>query len=382
MTSDFIVVGAGIAGVSAAYELSALGKVTVLEQERVPGYHTTGRSAAISSLNFISPTTQALTIVSREFLSNPPECFGTHPLTTLRQSLWVTQPHQADAHNAMRLEALERKYRVRELTADQVVSLCPVLRRDKVAMGLLEEDTLDLDVHGMMQGYIRGLRARGGIIEANTEVERIEWDGSLWLVRSGERVFSAPVLINAAGAWGDTIALKAGVKPLNIRPLRRTVFTFEAPEGAAPNSWPFVYDTAEQFYFKLENGIILASAFDEIESPPCDAWPDDYDIAAAIDRILSVTTLDIRSLKNRWAGLRTFAPDRELVIGLTNDHPGFYWLTGHGGIGLMTAPAVAQALAGIIASGALPKQLADLNLTEVALAASRFEPGVVAGAAT
>lgn len=382
MTSDFIVVGAGIAGVSAAYELSALGKVTVLEQERVPGYHTTGRSAAISSLNFISPTTQALTIVSREFLSNPPECFGTHPLTTLRQSLWVTQPHQADAHNAMRLEALERKYRVRELTADQVVSLCPVLRRDKVAMGLLEEDTLDLDVHGMMQGYIRGLRARGGIIEANTEVERIEWDGSLWLVRSGERVFSAPVLINAAGAWGDTIALKAGVKPLNIRPLRRTVFTFEAPKGAAPNSWPFVYDTAEQFYFKLENGIILASAFDEIESPPCDAWPDDYDIAAAIDRILSVTTLDIRSLKNRWAGLRTFAPDRELVIGLTNDHPGFYWLTGHGGIGLMTAPAVAQALAGIIASGALPKQLADLNLTEVALAASRFEPGVVAGAAT
>jgi D-arginine dehydrogenase len=382
MTSDFIVVGAGIAGVSAAYELSALGKVTVLEQERVPGYHTTGRSAAISSLNFISPTTQALTIVSREFLSNPPQCFGTHPLTTLRQSLWVTQPHQADAHNAMRLEALERNYRVRELTADQVVSLCPVLRRDKVAMGLLEEDTLDLDVHGMMQGYIRGLRARGGIIEANTEVERIEWDGSLWLVRSGERVFSAPVLINAAGAWGDTIALKAGVKPLNIRPLRRTVFTFEAPEGAAPNSWPFVYDTAEQFYFKLENGIILASAFDEIESPPCDAWPDDYDIAAAIDRILSVTTLDIRSLKNRWAGLRTFAPDRELVIGLTNDHPGFYWLTGHGGIGLMTAPAVAQALAGIIASGALPKQLADLNLTEVALAASRFEPGVVAGAAT
>jgi D-arginine dehydrogenase len=379
--SDFIVIGAGIAGLSAAYELSALGQVTVLEQERVPGYHTTGRSAAISSLNFISPTVQALTVASRDFLTNHPECFGAHPLTSLRQSLWVTQPHQIEAHNAMRSEALDRKYRVRELTADEVVSLCPVLRRDKVSMGLLEEDTLDLDVHGMMQGYTKGLRARGGAIESNTAAETIEWDGAWWRVRSGERFFSAPVLVNAAGAWGDVVAEKAGVAPLKIRPLRRTVFTFEAPAGVAPNSWPFVYDTAEQFYFKLENGIILASAFDEIDSPPCDAWADDYDIAAAIERILAVTTLEVRSLKNRWAGLRTFAPDRELVVGPSPGHPGFYWLTGHGGIGLMTAPAVAQALAGLVRTGTLPAHLASLGLVAADLSAGRFDGSPVVEAA-
>jgi D-arginine dehydrogenase len=372
MKTDFLVIGGGIAGVSAAYELAQHGSVTVLEQESTPGYHTTGRSAAISSLNFISPVVQALTVVSRDFLANAPECFGEYPLTSFRQSLWVTQHYQLEAHELMRQEALDRKYKVSELSADQVVQRCPVLRRDRVAKGLLEEDTLDLDVHGMLHGYIRGLRARGGTLVLNAEVASICKDGDLWKAQVGDTEYVSPVLINAAGAWGDVIAKKAGVIPLPLRPLRRTVFTFEAPAGVAANSWPFVYDTAEEFYFKLENGIILASAFDEIESVPCDVRPEEFDIAVAIDKIQTVTTLDIRSLKNKWAGLRTFAPDRELVVGEDSDAPGFYWVAGHGGIGLMTAPGAAQALASLIVNGGIPQSLSELGVTKEALAISRF----------
>lgn len=372
MKSDFLVIGGGIAGVSAAYELAQHGSVVVLEQESTPGYHTTGRSAAISSLNFISPAIQALTVISREFLSNPPECFGEYPLTSFRQSLWVTQHHQLEAHELMRQEAIDRKYKVSELSADEVVRRCPVIRRGRVAKGLLEEDTLDLDVHGMLHGYIRGLRARGGTLVLNAEVESISKDGDLWKVQVHDKEYLSPVLVNAGGAWGDVIAKKAGVAPLRLRPLRRTVFTFEAPSGVAANSWPFVYDTAEEFYFKLENGIILASAFDEIESVPCDARPEEFDIAVAIDKILTATTLDIRSLKNKWAGLRTFAPDREMVVGEDASAPGFYWVAGHGGIGLMTAPGVAQALASLIVNKELPHSLSSIGVTKETLSPSRF----------
>ena len=376
MKSDFLVIGGGIAGVSAAYELARHGSVIVLEQEGTPGYHTTGRSAAISSLNFISPVIQALTVVSRDFLATPPECFGEYPLTSLRQSLWVTQHHQLEAHELMRREAIDRKYKVSELSADEVFQRCPVIRRDRVAKGLLEEDTLDLDVHGILHGYIRGLRARGGTLVLNAEVDSISRDGDLWRVQIKDKEYVSPVLVNAAGAWGDVIAKKAGLNPLRLRPLRRTVFTFEAPAGIAANSWPFVYDTAEEFYFKLENGIVLASAFDEIESVPCDARPEEFDIAVAIDKILTATTLDIRSLKNKWAGLRTFAPDREMIVGEDSSASGFYWVAGHGGIGLMTTPGVAQALASLIVSDELPQSLSALGVTREALSPSRFAQSV------
>jgi D-arginine dehydrogenase len=181
------------------------------------------------------------------------------------------------------------------------------------------------------------------------------------------------MLVNAAGAWGDVVAEQAGVAPLKLRPLRRTVFTFAAPQGVAPNAWPFVYDTAEEFYFKLENGIILASTFDEVESAPVDARPEEYDIALGIDRIQNATTLDIRTLKNRWAGLRTFAPDRELVVGEDGDRQGFFWVSGHGGIGLMTAPAVAEALASLVTSGELSQEMINRGVTRELLAPQRFE---------
>ena len=372
MKRDFIVLGAGIAGASAAYELSQHGSVLILERESVAGYHTTGRSAAISSLNFISKTIQSLTEVSREFLASPPECFGEHPLTALRQSLWVTQSHQMAAHEAMRAEAIDRKYNVRELTSAEVCSFCPVLKPEPVSCGLLEQDTLDLDVHGMLHGYLRGLKARGGHVEYDAEVTAITRNGGTWSVQTSKGDFESPIVVNAAGAWGDKIAQLAGVAPVGLKPLRRTVFTFDAPAGVAPNSWPFVYDTAEQFYFKLENGIILASTFDEVESPPCDAWPEDYDVALGIDRILNVTTLDIRSLKNKWAGLRTFARDREMVVGEAPDASGFYWVAGHGGIGLMTAPGVAQALASLITQRKLPTNLTSRGVTEEILSPRRF----------
>lgn len=370
---DFIVVGAGIAGASAAYELSKLGKVVVLEMERTAGYHTTGRSAAILSVNYVSPCIHILGRETKRFFENPPENFCDVPLTGTRRSLWVAREDQKAAYDVMLKEAQERNYNVGELGVEETMQLCPVLRRERVWGSLLERDSIDLDVNAIHQGFLKGFRGRGGELLLNAEVTAISKSGGSWQIRSSQGDFTAPIVINAAGAWCDKIAVMAGAQSIGLEPKLRTVFTFDAPADALPNSWPFTYDVEEKFYFKLEHGIILASAYDEIPSPPCDATPDFMDIAMAADRIQQSTTLDITHIRNKWAGLRTFAPDRELVVGEDTAQKGFYWVAGQGGIGLMTAPAVAETLVSLITKQTLPEYLLAEKISPTILSPSRFQ---------
>ncbi|MBN8549735.1 MAG: FAD-binding oxidoreductase [Deltaproteobacteria bacterium] len=369
---DFLVIGAGIAGASVASKLAQHGKVIVLERERVPGYHTTGRSAAVLSVLCVSPNVYALGTASLEFFKNPPADFCDVPLGWARPYMMIATDEQDEAYNRCIEEAALTPCPYREIETAEILNLCPVIRPDKVRRGILDEAGWELDVNALHQGYLRGLKRQGGEVITNADVTRLERINGKWVVETSAGQFSASVVVNASGAWCDVIAQRAGLEPVGIRPLRRTVFAFDAPAGAAVNSWPFVYDVGDQFYFKLENGTILASPAEEVESPPCDVQADYMDIAIGADRIQQVTTLDISHIRNKWAGLRTFAPDRELVLGFDAKAPGFFWLGGQGGIGIMTAPAVSDLSASLILNGTVPEALIQRGLQEAKISPKRF----------
>jgi D-arginine dehydrogenase len=231
---------------------------------------------------------------------------------------------------------------------------------------------MHIDVAGLLEGFLRGFRQRGGEIATKAEAFRIEEKGDSWEVDAGGRTFHAAVVVNAAGAWCDAVGRLAGARPVGLRPLRRTAITFDGPNDTDTRSWPLVIDADEDFYFKPEGAQLLASPCDETPSEPCDASPEDYDVALAADHVQRATTLEIRHIRNRWAGLRSFVADRCPVIGMDAEHPGFFWLAGQGGFGIMTSPAAARAAAELIVNGSLPKDLTALGVTPAMLSPERL----------
>ncbi|MCP5155888.1 MAG: FAD-binding oxidoreductase [Ectothiorhodospiraceae bacterium] len=357
---DFIVIGGGIAGAGAAYELSRHGRVVLLERESSAGYHTTGRSAALFFESYGGKTIQRLTRCGRAFLQSPPDGFAEHPLLTPRGAVFVARADQLgvmeDALDHITTPGLTR------LDPDETVAQVPALRRDYVAAGLLEPDAMDMDVNAIHQGFLRGARRRGAEVVLDAEVSAMTRRDGRWRVETRAGGFDAPVVVNAAGAWADVVARLAGANPIGLVPKRRTAFTFPAPAGIDTARWPLVIDIEEQFYFKPESGNFLGSPADETPSEPCDAQPEDLDIAIAIDRIERASTLQIRRVLTRWAGLRCFVADKTLVIGEEPGLPGFYWLAGQGGYGIQTSPAAARALTGLATEGALPADLAAAGI--------------------
>jgi D-arginine dehydrogenase len=367
---DVIVVGAGMAGASVAANLAPRQRVLVLESEPHPGVHATGRSAAIYSRTYGNRPIRALTQASWDFLATPPEGFSAHPLTRPRGSLVIAATEQvADLEEYARLpDVVSVAQRVR---TDEALRLCPLLRPEAVAAGLYEPQARDIDVDGLHKGYLRQLRACEGSLLLNHAATRLEQLGSsTWRVVAADHVFEAPVVINACGAWADRLALAAGLAPLSIQPKRRSAALVDAPIGVDPSPWPLVIDFEERFYFKPDAGLLLLSPADETPTEPCDAYPDEWDIAVAVERVQRVTTLDVRRVRRSWAGLRTFAPDRTPVIGFDSRATGFFWLAGLGGYGIQTAPAVGRSAAELIVSGRLPDDIAAYGLTPEV-----FEPG-------
>ena len=369
---DFAVIGGGIAGASAAHALQARGPTVLLERESVPGYHTTGRSAAFVVESYGSAVVQRLTSGGRSFLEKPPEGFSDHPLVEPCPVIWIARPDQTQ-----RLDSAQQRWRnadtsIQALEIAEAERICPVLRPGYAARALIEPGALSIDVAGLLDAFLRGFRARGGSVETRAPVRSIQRSGSGWEVHAGELVLHAAVVVNAAGAWCDAVAALAGARPLGMRPLRRTAITFDPPAGCDPRSWPCVIDADEEFYFKPEGRRILASPCDETPSDPCDAIPDDYGVALAAERVERATTMKIKHIRSSWAGLRTFSPDRSPVIGMDPERPGFFWLAGQGGFGIMTSPAASQAAASLIVDGRLPAELASLGLTSEQLSPARF----------
>ncbi len=379
-TADAVIVGAGIAGASAAFELQGrLGRVVLLEREPLPGQHTTGRSAAFRVESYGGPVVRRLTRASRSFFETPPPGFAEHPLVHPNPVLWIARAEQRGALEARLAGARATGAPLEPATPREARELCPVLRPEAVAAAAVEADAAHIDVAGLLAAYLRGFRRRGGALVTRAEVVAIERVASAlpgatphFRIHAGPGTWTAPVLVDAAGAWADAVARRAGTRPLGLRPLRRTAITFDPPAGRDVREWPCVIDAEERFYVKPEGRALLASPCDETEMQPCDVEPDPVDVALAAERVMEATTLEIRHLRRAWAGLRTFAPDRAPVIGEDPELPGFFWVAGQGGFGIMTAPAAARALAGLATGSGLPRDLREAGLCAGDLAPDRL----------
>jgi len=369
MDYDVIVIGAGIAGASVAFALSGARRVLALERESAPGYHTTGRSAAMFLRSYGEAPVRALAAASRDFFFAPPAGFAEAPLVSPRPLMLVARADQTaalEAALASQPDALEA------IDAARARALAPVLRADYVAAAALERHAVELDVHGLHHGYLRGLKANGGALILDAEVTAAERARGLWRIETRAGVFAAPVLVNATGAWADEIATLAGAAPVGLVPKRRTVIVFDPPAGVDPAPWPMVVDVDEEFYFRPDAGRILASPADETPMPPCDVQPEEIDIAVAIDRIERATTLTVRRPSHRWAGLRSFVADHLPVVGYDEGCEGFFWLAGQGGVGIMTAPALSRLAAALVLGEDAPPEILDAGVDPAAFAPGRL----------
>ena len=370
---EVAVIGGGIAGASAAAAIAEHRTVLLLEREDQPGYHTSGRSAALFSEAYGNGPVRALSVASRAFLEAPPPGFAEHPLLTPRGALHVGAGAEQEAEIAAYVAETSRLVpTVRALSGEEARRLVPVLRPDQATAAAIEPGAQDIDTNGVLAGFLRLLRSRGGRLVSRAAVAGIERSGGRWRIETAAGTVTADIVVNAAGAWADEVAALAGLAPVGLEPKRRTAFLFEPPAGLDIRAWPLVLRADEGVYFKPDAGLLLGSPADETPSPPCDAQPEELDVAIAIDRIETLADLPVRRVVRRWAGLRTFAPDRTPVVGFDPRADGFFWLAGQGGYGFQTGPAMAACAAALIASGRLPDEVAAFGVAPEALSPARF----------
>ena len=339
-----LVIGAGIAGATVAAHLAPHRRVAILEAEEIAGFHATGRSAAIWIRNYGSPDARILTAASRPFFENPPPGFAEAPLIRARPVVHLAPPDQVKHLEAMIAGGDD----MRPISLDRVQAMVPALKPGYAAMAAIEEDCFDIDVASLHQGFLRDVRAAGGTIALRNRAGRIWFADGLWHAEtSAGAVFSAPVVVNAAGAWGDAVARIAEVRPLGLQPKRRTALIVD-PGRYDCADWPLVGDADHGWYVRAEaRRKLMVSPADETDSEPCDAQPDELDIAIAVDRMQQALDIPVTRVEHRWAGLRTFTPDRGLAIG-ESEQKGFFWMVGQGGYGMQTAPAAGRLLAALI----------------------------------
>ncbi|MHB8816136.1 MAG: NAD(P)/FAD-dependent oxidoreductase [Steroidobacteraceae bacterium] len=368
---DVLIIGAGIAGASVAYELAGTCRVLLLEREPEAGYHATGRSAALYVLPYGNQIVRTLTRSSLSFFQSPPSEFADAQLLAQRQCMYIARQDQISRLNDMANRERRLGYEFLPLPPEECVRRVPILRQDYAAGGLLDPAAMDIDVHGVHQGFLRGAKRKGVEIIKDAEVLDIRKHRGGYIVCTGTSEYETTVVVNAAGAWADTVARLAGVVPVGLRPLRRSAMILDPPAGIENMAWPFVVDVDEEFYFKPESGMILASPANETESAPCDAVPEELEVALCVDRLEKCTTLSIRRVARSWAGLRTFADDRSPVVGFDPAESSFFWLAGQGGFGVQTSPALGRVAAALVRRLPIPEDLSRLGLSAEKIAPGR-----------
>ncbi|TCP59813.1 glycine/D-amino acid oxidase-like deaminating enzyme [Rhodovulum bhavnagarense] len=349
MESDFIVIGGGIAGVSIGARLSQLGRVILLESESGLGYHASGRSAALFDECLGRSEVVALNRASHAYHA------GTNGGVLSERGLMVV----GRAEDAVLFEADCAHMGLSRLTTPEACALMPVLDPGAVAFAGLHERAWDLDTDLLIQNFAREIRGNGGKVMTRAAVEAITRTGTGWLVRTATAEFEGRILVNAAGAWVDQVARMAGVAPLGFCPMRRSIARLPAPGGREVSRWPMVVGAGERWYCKPDAGKLLVSPAEEDQVPPHDAFADDMVLAEGLARYEEMVTEPVTRVETSWAGLRTFSPDRLLVIGFDPTEPSFFWHAGQGGVGFQTAPAASQLAADIVA-GRAPEIGADL----------------------
>jgi D-arginine dehydrogenase len=361
--SDILIIGGGIAGLSAAAALSRHARVVVLEAEEQVGYHSSGRSATMLHYALGDRLVRALTLASRPFFDDPPQDFSDVPLGRKMPVLIHARDDEREDLDQLQAD-LSAFAQLERLDAKGVHELCPLLR-DDATHGIADRRGIRLDPHALLQGNLRDLRLRGGQLQTGARAAAIEYAEGGWTVMTerGAR-FTAPVLVNAAGAWADEVARLAGVQPIGLEPKRRTIITFDAPPGTDLEHLPFAKTVDDELYFAPESGRMFASPMDEVPSDPTDAQPEEYEVALAAHRMAERTTVEVRQIHSKWAGLRTFTPDHHPAAGFAAEANGFFWLAGQGGFGLQTSPAMAAIVESLIAETSWP--VADVTAADLA----------------
>jgi D-arginine dehydrogenase len=353
---EVVVIGAGIAGSTSAAAIAADRRVALIEAEEAPGYHSTGRSAAVWVQNYGPPDVRRLTGLSRAFFEAPPVGFTEHPLMSRRPVVFLAPDEQRAELELMLTDGSG----LRPIPLAAVRAMAPALRPDYAVAAAIEEDAFDMDVAALHQGFLRQLRARGGVLALRQRAGRIEHRNGMWDVHTSDGdIFRAPVVANAAGAWGDEVAGIAGVLPLGLTPCRRTAAIVD-PQPWQVEGWPLLGDVGHTWYARPEARTrLMVSPADETPMHPHDVQPDEMDIALAIDRMQRALDINVRRVERSWSGLRTFTPDRSLALGWDRTAEGFFWCVGQGGYGIQTSPAAGRLVADLV-GGRDPGEAADI----------------------
>ncbi|WP_294063370.1 FAD-binding oxidoreductase [Sphingomonas sp.] len=372
---DILVIGGGIAGLSCAARLAGHASVVVLEREDALGYHSSGRSATWLHLGIGTPLVRALTMASAPAFAEPPADPEHPPLSSAHPALFIARESELD-----QLATLERGMRsvsqnVRHLEGSELTDRVPVLRvgGEHFVQGVCDEGARRIDSHALLQSHTRAIAAQGGKIVTGAEVLAIRRAGERWVVDTPSASWSARTIVNAAGAWADRVAEAAGVRPLGLQPMRRTIIGFDAPEGQAVDNWPFLKTVIDDgFYMLPDAGKLLASPMDVTPTDPADAQPEEIDVATAAWRVEEATTIAVRRIAARWAGLRSFFPDGNPAVGYDAAAEGFFWLAGQGGAGLQTSPALSAAAAALVLRQPWPEPLAEMGIDAATLSPARL----------
>jgi len=368
---DIVVIGGGMAGASVAAHLAQHASVRLLEMEPQPGYHSTGRSAALFAESYGNATVRALTRASRAFFHSPPSSFCSTALLKPRAVLTIARTGQEAALEGFHASMVPGDEMERP-SIGAALELWPLLRPEGLVGAAYTRNSADIEVHELQQSYLRLLLARKGVLSTRSEVIGLERDGATWSVRTAQDTLRARIVVNAAGAWAGQIGRLAGAIDIGLQPLRRTACLIDQPAGYGADKWPMLLDVEEQFYAKPDAGMLLLSPADETLTQPCDAQADELDIAVAVDRLEQATTLAVNRVTHRWAGLRSFVEDRSPVVGYDPRVPGFFWHAALGGYGIQTAPALSRVAADLVLGRAMDQDVLAQGVVLKALAPDRL----------
>ena len=370
-TYDIAVIGAGIAGASVAAMLSEDASVLLIERESQPGYHSTGRSAAMFIPSYGPAAIQSLTKASAAFFNHPPQTFCDTPLLQPRAEMLIARKDQLHTVDKFISESAGNSA-IQRITSDEAMQHCPLLKHGYAAAGVLDTSGSDIDVHTLHQGYLRTFKRLGGTLITNSAVQSLSESAGSWQVQTTSATITAGIIVNAAGAWADELGQLAKAEPIGLIPKRRTALIVKAPEIENFDSIPLVADIDETFYLKPDAGRLLLSPANADPMPPCDVQPEELDIANCISQIENAFDFKVDSIMRKWAGLRSFVKDNSPVAGYSEQANNFFWLAGQGGYGIQSSPALARYAAALVLHQRIPDDLQQHGLNENTLSVTRL----------